>query len=217
MMVGDRASGKGYFRECLRSPAPFDRAPPMSKTTGGRRGLILDRDGVVNEDIDFLHRIEDCRFIDGIFTMTAAFAARGFAIVIATNQSGIGRGLFTGAEFASLTEYMRGEFARRGVEIAAVYHCPDHPTEGIGPYRRDNPWRKPGPGMLLQAASDLSLDLARSWTVGDKMRDIEAGRAAGVGTPVLYEPAARGVERRQDVWVVPRLGDMVALLEAAEG
>ncbi len=186
----------------------------MAATQGGRRGLILDRDGVVNHDSAYLHRIEECRFVDGIFEMTAAFAARGFAIVIATNQSGIGRGLYTEADFAALMEWMGGEFRRRGVTLAGVYHCPDHPTEGVGRYRRANPWRKPGPGMLLQAAADLGLDLARSWTVGDKASDIEAGRAAGVGQLVCYDPAAPAVVRRGDFWVVPRLADVTELLAA---
>jgi D-glycero-D-manno-heptose 1,7-bisphosphate phosphatase len=190
----------------------------MATDRGGlRRGLILDRDGVVNVDSGFVHQVEACCFVEGIFAMTAAFAARGFAIVIATNQSGIGRGLFTEADFAALMDWMRGAFRQHGVELAGIYHCPDHPTEGIGRYRRANPWRKPGPGMLLQAAADLGLDLGRSWTVGDRPSDIEAGRAAGVGTLICYDPAAVRVEQRQDYWVVPRLADAVGLLDAAEG
>jgi D-glycero-D-manno-heptose 1,7-bisphosphate phosphatase len=182
----------------------------------GRRGLILDRDGVINHDPGYLHRIDDCRFIDGIFDMTAGFAARGFVIVIATNQAGIGRGYYTEADFHTLMAWMQGEFARRGVAIARVYHCPDHPTAGVGAYRRDNPWRKPGPGMLLQAAADLGLDLARSWTVGDRPGDIEAGRAAGVGTLVRYDPLAPDVRQCDDFWIVPRLDDVTALLVSAE-
>jgi D-glycero-D-manno-heptose 1,7-bisphosphate phosphatase len=184
---------------------------------GTRRGLILDRDGVVNEDSGYLHRIEDCRFVDGIFELAAAFAGRGFTIVIASNQSGIGRGYYTEADFDRLMGWMKGEFARRGVTLAAVYHCPDHPTEGIGRYRRPNPWRKPGPGMLLQAARDLDLDLARCWTVGDQATDIEAGRAAGVGTLVRYDPLAPEVARCHDFWVVPRLRAVTELLAREAG
>jgi len=184
---------------------------------GTGRGLILDRDGVVNEDSGYLHRIEECRFIDGIFELTGRFAARGFAIVIASNQSGIGRGYYTEADFERLMGWMKGEFAHRGVAIAGVYHCPDHPTEGVGPYRRANPWRKPGPGMLLQAARDLDLDLARSWTVGDQMSDIEAGRAAGVGTLIRYDPLAPAVTQCQDFWVVPRLQAVTELLARESG
>lgn len=182
-----------------------------------KRALVLDRDGVVNEDTGYLHRIEECRFVTGIFEMVAAFARAGFLTVIATNQSGIGRGLYTEADYERLMTWMKGEFVRRGTPIAAVYHCPDHPTEGIGRYRRANPWRKPGPGMLLQAAADLGLDLARSWTVGDKESDIESGRAAGVGTLVRYDPLAPAVRRCHDFWVVPRLVDAAALLAREEG
>jgi D-glycero-D-manno-heptose 1,7-bisphosphate phosphatase len=183
-----------------------------------RPALLLDRDGVVNEEIGYLYKIADCRFVDGIFALCRAFAARGFAIVIATNQSGIGRGLYDEAAFAALTTWMRGEFAREGVPLDAVYHCPDHPTEGKGAYRRDNPWRKPGPGMFLQAARDLSLDLARSWCLGDRASDVAAGRAAGVGTLVLLDPAAAETARRGDHWVVPNLASALdVLLSAPEG
>jgi D-glycero-D-manno-heptose 1,7-bisphosphate phosphatase len=177
-----------------------------------RPALLLDRDGVVNEEVGYLHKIADCRFVDGIFALCRAFAARGFAIVIATNQSGIGRGFYDEAAFAELMAWMRGEFAREGVTLDAVYHCPDHPTEGKGAYRRDNPWRKPGPGMFLQAARDLSLDLACSWCVGDKAGDIAAGRSAGVGTLILLDPAAAGAGRHGDHWVVPNLAAALDLL-----
>ncbi|MDB5411438.1 MAG: family hydrolase [Rhodospirillales bacterium] len=184
--------------------------------TGDRRpALLLDRDGVINVDTGYLHRIEDCRFVDGIFDLVGQFAARGFTVIIVTNQAGIGRGYFGEAEFATLMNWMRFEFLRHGITIAGVYHCPDHPTEGIGIYRRDNPWRKPGPGMFLQAAVDHGLDLARSWSIGDKASDIEAGRAAGVGTLVLFDPAAAAVGRIDDAWVVPRLADVSELLLAA--
>ncbi len=179
---------------------------------GGRCGLLLDRDGVINYDNGYLHRIADCRFVDGVFDLSREFAARGFAVVIATNQSGIGRGLYGEAEFATLMGWMRGEFARNGVEIAAVYHCADHPTAGIGPHRRDNPWRKPGPGMFLQAAADLSLDLAKSWTIGDSASDVAAGRAAGIGTLAHLDPSIDAAHRDGDVWLVPNLAAVTKLL-----
>ena len=184
---------------------------------GTGRGLILDRDGVVNQDSGYLYRIEGCRFVDGIFELTAGFAARGFAVVIASNQSGIGRGYYTEADFERLMAWMTAEFARHGVAIAGVYHCPDHPTKGIGRYRWASSWRKPGPGMLLQAAADLNLDLGRSWSVGDQMSDIEAGRAAGVGRLVRYDPLAPEVARCQDFWIVPRLRAVTELLAGEAG
>src|SRR5258708_13698140 len=115
----------------------------MSIATGRRRGLILDRDGVINQDTGYVHRADQCRFVDGIFATTKAFAARGFAVVIATNQSGIGRGLYGEADYAALMDWMRGEFVRRNAPIAATYHSPDHPTAGLGPDRRATCCRTP--------------------------------------------------------------------------
>jgi D-glycero-D-manno-heptose 1,7-bisphosphate phosphatase len=180
------------------------------------KALFLDRDGVINLDTGYLHKIEDCVFVDGIFELAVAFAERGFTIVVATNQAGIGRGYYGEAEFRTLMAWMGAEFARRGAAIDAVYHCPDHPTEGIGVYRRENPWRKPGPGMLLQAAQDHGLDLAASWLIGDKASDIEAGRAAGVGTLVLLQAGDQPVRRAGDHWVVPSLAAAAGLLRQTE-
>jgi D-glycero-D-manno-heptose 1,7-bisphosphate phosphatase len=182
----------------------------------GKRALILDRDGVINIDHNYVHRPEQCVFVDGIFDMVRAFAARGYLIVIATNQAGIGRGLYSEEDFQVFMRWMRDEFRREGIEIAAIYHCPDHPTAGIGAYRRENPWRKPGPGMMLQAAKDLDLDLAASWCVGDKMSDMEAARTAGVGSCVLYDPNASASENMDGFWRARRLADVTAMLAKLE-
>jgi len=177
------------------------------------RGLNLDRDGVINLDAGYVYRIEDRTFVDGIFELAHAFAQRDFAIVIASNQSGIGRGHYREDDFTQFMSWMKQQFLARGIPIAATYHCPDHPSEGIGVYRRQNPWCKPGPGMFLQAVEDFSLDLRQSWCIGDKDSDIEAGRAAGVGNLVRFVPDAAGVEWRGNFWVVPRLLDIIPLLD----
>jgi D-glycero-D-manno-heptose 1,7-bisphosphate phosphatase len=184
----------------------------------GAPGLILDRDGIVNIDTGYLHRIEDCRFVDGIFELAAAFRDRGFRLAIATNQSGIGRGLYGPAEFRILMTWMLAQFRQRGLVIAGVYHAPEHPTEGLGPYRRDTGWRKPGAGMLLQAIADLDLDPARSWAIGDKPGDMTAAAAAGIGHAALLSPSAPGTARHADgYWIVPALAAIPLLLEAEPG
>ena len=147
--------------------------------------LFLDRDGIINLDTGYVHRIEDFIFRDGIFELCAAAQARGLALVVITNQAGIGRGYFTEVDFHLLTEWMTGEFARRGVAITGVEFCPDHPTHGLGDYRRDSPRRKPAPGMILDAAATHGLDLAGSALIGDRATDMLAGRAAGVGRLLL--------------------------------
>ena len=182
--------------------------------TGGRAGLILDRDGVINVDTGYVHRIEDCHFVPGIFDLLRAARARDFAIAVATNQSGIGRGYFTEDDFHSLMEEMGHVIAAQaGTVFDAVYYCPDHPTEGVGVYRRESDWRKPLPGMMRQAINDLGLDPSRSWAVGDKMRDLEAAAAAGIAHRVLFDEAGTCVKRSGDHWIAPRLVDIIALFD----
>ena len=173
-----------------------------------RPALFLDRDGVIVEDVEFLHRVEDSRFMPGLFALTAAFAAKGYAVVMATNQSGIGRGLYDEAVFTRLTDWMRAEIARAGGRLDAVYYAPTHPTEAKGAFRRVSDWRKPGPGMVLAAARDLSLDLARSVSIGNEQRDIDASRAAGIPALFLLAPTVPAPETRGDVRVVPALLDV---------
>jgi D-glycero-D-manno-heptose 1,7-bisphosphate phosphatase len=153
-----------------------------------RKALFLDRDGVVNVDRGYVHRIDQIEFCPGIFDLVHHARRKGYAVVIVTNQAGIGRGLYTEGDFARLSAWMLGEFARCDAVVDRIYHCPDHPQHGIGAYRRDSPMRKPQPGMLLQAAADLGLDLKSSIMVGDKESDIAAGIAAGVALTVLLAP-----------------------------
>lgn len=174
------------------------------------KALFLDRDGVINREKDYVHRVEDFEFVDGIFELCRAAQAQGYLPVVITNQSGIGRGYYSEAQFQELTAWMKREFALHGVEIARVYHCPYHPDAGIGEYRAESFDRKPNPGMILRAEQDLDLDLARSVLVGDRKSDMQAGEAAGVGCRVLLrtghsEPGAERLAHR----VVERLTDVL--------
>lgn len=152
--------------------------------------LFLDRDGVINIDHAYVYRKQDFEFVDGIFQLVAAAKNAGYLVVIVTNQAGIGRGYYTEADFHELMDWVREQFAMRGGSIDGVYFCPDHPEHGIGKYRRESNFRKPAPGMLLQAAAELGIDLENSILVGDKASDTEAGLAAGVGTLLYF-----GLER----------------------
>ena len=146
---------------------------------------FLDRDGVINVDHGYVYRVEDFEFIPGVLEAAAELARRGLLLVVVTNQAGIGRGMYGEADFARLTGWMRARFAERGAALAGVYHCPHHPTLALGALRRACDCRKPAPGMLLQAARELRIDLAGSLFFGDKCDDMRAGQAAGVGTCVL--------------------------------
>ena len=161
--------------------------------TGPRRAAFLDRDGVVNVDHGYVFRREDFQFVPGTLAACAQLHRLGFALVVVTNQAGIGRGLYGEDDFRRLTEWMSEEFAAAGAPLAGVYHCPHHPQAGLGGYRRACDCRKPAPGMLLAAARELSLDLSRSVLFGDKDSDIEAAVAAGVPQRVLLGTDGRAL------------------------
>lgn len=147
----------------------------------GAKAAFLDRDGVINRDKEYVYKVEDFEFLDGVFEACRRLNALGYKIVIVTNQSGIGRGYFTEADFNRLNEWMARRFLEEGVTITGTYFCPDHPEHGVGAYKRESAYRKPGPQMILEAAHDHGLDLQASFIAGDKISDIQAGQAAGVG------------------------------------
>lgn len=150
-----------------------------------RPAVFLDRDGVINEERSYVFKINEFKFIEGVFLACRGFINAGYRLVIITNQAGIARGYYTEDDFQRLTEWMLNEFHRHDISIDGVYYCPHHPVHGLGKYRRDCDCRKPAPGMLFDAAQDHALDIGRSILVGDKITDIEAGRAAGVGCCIL--------------------------------
>ena len=121
----------------------------------------------------------------GIFELVKHARYAGMAIVVVTNQAGIARGYYTEAQFIDFMDWMLEQFAKRGVPLDAMYYCPHHPTAGLGTYRVVCDCRKPRPGMLMRAAAELGLDLPRSVLVGDKLSDIQAGRAGGLARCVL--------------------------------
>jgi D-glycero-D-manno-heptose 1,7-bisphosphate phosphatase len=149
--------------------------------SGSTRALFIDRDGVINVDHGYVHRIDQFEFVPGIFGLARFVTGElRWPLIVITNQSGIGRGYFDEAAYEALTQWMCERFRKEGAPLTRVYHCPYHPQHGIGAYKADHPWRKPHPGMLLQAASDFGIDLADSVLIGDRMSDIEAAAAAGV-------------------------------------
>jgi D-glycero-D-manno-heptose 1,7-bisphosphate phosphatase len=117
--------------------------------------------------------------------LVAAANDAGYLVIVVTNQAGIGRGYYQEADFHSLTTWMLEQFSFRGSKIDAVYFCPFHPEYGVGRYKCESEYRKPKPGMLLQAAREHQIDLAASMMIGDKVSDMEAGQRAGVGS-LLY-------------------------------
>jgi D-glycero-D-manno-heptose 1,7-bisphosphate phosphatase len=151
-----------------------------------RPALFLDRDGVINIDRGYVGAPGEFEFVDGIFELCKYATDLEYVLLVVTNQAGIARGYYTERDFLALTEWMCATFRERGAPIAKVYFCPFHPEHGVGEYKRESSFRKPGPGMILQARTEFDIDLKRSVLVGDRETDIEAGVAAGVGCNLLY-------------------------------
>jgi D-glycero-D-manno-heptose 1,7-bisphosphate phosphatase len=161
-------------------------ASPAAPTAGAKKpAMFFDRDGVVIEMVDYLSRIDQVALVPGVGTAIADLNRAGIPVVIVTNQSGIARGLLTEADLRGIHTHLTALLAREGARVDAIYYCPHHPDIGDARYRRRCECRKPAPGMLVQAARDLGLDLARSAFIGDHATDLEAGRRAGIGHSIL--------------------------------
>jgi D-glycero-D-manno-heptose 1,7-bisphosphate phosphatase len=154
-------------------------------------GLFLDRDGTLMEDPGYVSHPDQVRLIPGIAATLKRFREAGYALVIVTNQSGIGRGLYTWDDYDAVAARLEELLAAEGVAFDAVLACGHAPDEGCG-------WRKPAPGMIREAATLLALDLGRSLLVGDKLSDLEAAAAAGL-TRAVHVASGQGARERTKV------------------
>jgi len=145
-----------------------------------KRGLFLDRDGVINREKNYLYKISELEWIEGIFELTKFAAEKSLQIFIVTNQSGIARGYYTEVDFHRLTKHMTSVFEKNNIKIADIFYCPFHPDASIPKFRGDHPWRKPRPGMFFAARDLYNLDLVNSFMIGDRQSDVQAAEAAGI-------------------------------------
>jgi len=146
------------------------------------RAVFLDRDNTVIADPGYLTDPSGVQLLPGVAGALKSLAEAGYKLVLVTNQSGIARGMLTEAALEEIHDELQRQLAERGGRLDAIYTCPYHPDGTVAEYARESDERKPAPGMLLRAAEDLGLDLADSWMVGDRSRDIVAGRKAGCRT-----------------------------------
>lgn len=226
MLVSDCASEPATMSDSFRLP-PYARLDddgtwvqvfPREPDQPFRPALFLDRDGVLVEEVGYLHRPEDVRLVAGAADVIAAAGVRNICVVIVTNQSGVGRGLYSWADFAAVQEVILAHLTAKGARIDAVMACPHH-AEAQPRYQHPNHAdRKPNPGMILKAAAALRIDRPSSWIVGDRTGDLEAGRAAGLAGGLLVTPkghvdASRSLEDSQlfRVWHGTSIADALRL------
>lgn len=151
------------------------------------KAAFLDRDGVVNIDHAYVNKKEHFDFVEGALEGIKTLSQKGYAPVLITNQSGIGRGKYTIFDFKKLCFWLEGILSRQGSPLLAVYFCPHHPEKAFAPFLQDCFCRKPQPGMLLAAQEDLNIDLSSSLFIGDKDSDMEAALRAGIPTRILVQ------------------------------
>ncbi|MCP3982634.1 MAG: D-glycero-beta-D-manno-heptose 1,7-bisphosphate 7-phosphatase [bacterium] len=158
----------------------------------GRRAILLDRDGTLNEEVGYVDHVERLTLIERSADAVRAANEAGWQTVAITNQSGVARGMLDESRLAEVHDRLRHLLAESGARLDGIYYCPHHPDEGAPPYRDDCDCRKPKAGMLLRARDEMGIDLSASYMVGDRAFDMAAGAAAGA-TPVLV---LTGVGRR---------------------
>lgn len=144
----------------------------------GRKTIFLDRDGVINEEVQYLHKVKDFKFISNVFEACRYFQSLNYEIIIITNQSGISRNYYSEEDYQLLNSWMLLQFKANGVEILDVFHCPHLPNANCS-------CRKPKPGMLISAKNKYKINMSESWMIGDKASDMEAAVSAKISNTIL--------------------------------
>ena len=149
------------------------------------KAIFLDRDNTIIEDPGYINNPDQVKLLEGAPEALSSLKALGYKLVVVSNQSGVARGIVTEETLGQIHKRLEQLLAEKGVSLDRIYYCPYH-IEGVIPkYRKDSDWRKPNPGMLLAASSDMDIDLKESWMVGDTTNDIEAGARVGCRTIML--------------------------------
>jgi len=163
------------------------------------KAVFLDRDGTLIEDTGYINNVEMVRLLAGVPEALVHLKRLGYKLIVVSNQSGVARGIIREEVLSQITDRMKQLLGLAGAYLDGIYYCPYHPDGAIEKYRRDTDDRKPKPGMLMQAAREMEIDLTRSWAIGDSYRDVEAGWRAGCRTILLNAPPELKRPRPTDV------------------
>ena len=168
------------------------------------KALFLDRDGIINVDHGYVFKKEDFEFNEGIFETLLSLQSLDYLLIIVTNQSGIGRGYYSEEAYMELTSYMVACFAKEGIKIDAVYHCPHTPDE-------DCKCRKPRTGMIKSANKQFNIQMQDSWMIGDKESDMLVGKNAGILKRIFVSTKSSSKEATYNVKTVREIVDIVKM------
>lgn len=163
----------------------------------GRKTVFLDRDGTMNEEVNYLYRPEDLKLIPGVPQAVRQLNEAGFRVVVVTNQAGVARGYYGEEDVKLLHQYLNELLGTKGAHVDAFYYCPHHPEHGIGRYKQECSCRKPGIGMFEAADRDCLADRAKSFMVGDKLIDTEAGHRFGIRSILVGTGYGAGIRRQE--------------------
>lgn len=147
--------------------------------------IFLDRDGTLNEEVHYLHRKEELKILEGVPEAIRRFREAGYKIVVVTNQAGVARGYFPESDVRELHQYMNECLSSLGAGIDYFFYCPHHPVYGQGIFKKECRCRKPDIGMFEMAEQYFQIDKSRSWMIGDKKSDVEAGKNYGIRTVLV--------------------------------
>jgi len=162
------------------------------------KAVFLDRDNTLISDPGYLSDPDAVKLLPGVDLALKSLAQAGYKLVVVTNQAGIARGLITESALEKIHAELRRQLGERDVRLDALYYCPYHPEGTVEGYVSDSGMRKPKPGMLLQGAKELDIDLSQSWMVGDSPRDVGAGQRAGCRTIRVRLPSQEGSTDGED-------------------
>jgi D-glycero-D-manno-heptose 1,7-bisphosphate phosphatase len=187
--------------------------------TCGRIAVFLDRDGTLNEEIDFLRTADELKLIPGAASAVRTLNTLGIITCVISNQSGVARGYLTEDDLVPIHARLNRKLQDEGARVDAIYYCPHHPTEANPPYRIACDCRKPKPGMLKKGEKEWGIDLQRSFVVGDRIADVQAGQAVGARTVLVltgYGKASLEECRREHItpdFIAPSIVEAVQFIE----
>jgi D-glycero-D-manno-heptose 1,7-bisphosphate phosphatase len=200
------------FSEC-RTPLPEMHFRIDSTALALRPGLILDRDGVLVDFVDYLHQADRTRLAEGSADLISRMKAAGVAVGVVTNQAGIARSLYQWSHYFAVEEEIDRQLSAAGAALDGIVACPFHPDFTQGWCDQHSYWRKPGPGMIELLLDRLKIDRRRCWLIGDHISDIKAANAAGLPGAILVQQGW-GAKYRDDVMHLASASFEVVVIEA---